>query len=270
MDNTSDKTNSAGTQPWVTGFASQHTDEQVGLRVFGKAKRESTLPVIVYFHGGLFNCGNVEDAAGLARRLASEAVIVCVDYPLAPKLHFPATVEVAFEALLWTAVHAPELGGDAKRLLVAGDQAGGNLAAVVSMMARDRGLKIDHAKLKGQVLINPMLDPQQTTKSMQQADDCPCRKAWSDYLPCVSDALHPYAAPTASRRLGGLAPALIISSELDPLRDEAEQYAAKLIAAGVPVQVRRLESAKGRTVQPDHPSFEYVVQMVSQFMADAA
>jgi len=269
MKPTSSTTDSAGAQPWATEFASQHTEEKVGLRVFGKGERASGLPVIVYFHGGLFNCGTVEDAAGLARKLVSEAVIVCVDYPLAPRLHFPATVELAFEALLWTAAHAPELGADATRMLVAGDQAGGNLAAVVAMMARDRGLRIDHARLQGQVLISPMLDPQQATQSMQQADDCPCRKAWSDYLPCASDAMHPYAAPATSRRLGGLAPALIISAELDPLRDEAEQYAAKLIAAGVPVQMRRLEGAKGRLAEPGHPGFDQVVQIVSQFVADA-
>lgn len=270
MEHTSDKTDSADMQPWVTGFASRHTEEKVALRVYGKARRETALPVIVYFHGGLFNCGNVEDAAGLARRLASEAVVVCVDYPLAPRLHFPATVEVAFEALQWSAAHASTLGADARRMFVAGDQAGGNLAAVVAMMARDRGLRVDHAGLNGQALINPMLDPQQTTKSMQAADDCPCRKAWADYLPCVSDALHPYAAPASSRRLGGLAPALIISAELDPLRDEAEQYAGKLIAAGVPVQMRRLTGIKGSPVQPGQPSFNSVVQMLSQFVADAA
>jgi acetyl esterase len=268
MKTTSNTSDSTGMQPWATEFASQHTAEKVGLRVFGQGECAADLPVIVYFHGGLFNCGTVEDAAGLARQLASEAIIVCVDYPLAPRLHFPATVELAFEALLWTAAHAPELGADASRMLVAGDQAGGNLAAVVAMMARDRGLRIDHARLQGQILISPMLDPQQATQSMQKADDCPCRKAWSDYLPCASDAMHPYAAPATSRRLGGLAPALIISAELDPLRDEAEQYAAKLIAAGVPVQMRRLEGAKGRLAEPGHPSFDHVVQIVRQFVAD--
>lgn len=270
MEPTLNNTESAGMQPWITEFASQHTEERVGLSVFGKGGGASDFPVIVYFHGGLFNCGTVEDAAALARRLASEAVIVCVDYPLAPKLHFPATVELAFEALLWTAAHGSELGADATRIFVAGDQAGGNLAAVVAMMARDRSLRSDHARLQGQVLISPLLDPQQATRSMQKADDCPCRKAWSDYLPCASDSMHPYAAPATSRRLGGLAPALIISAELDPLRDEAEQYAAKLIAAGVPVQMRRIEGAQGRLAQPGHSSFDHVVQIVSQFVADAA
>jgi acetyl esterase len=262
--------NTADMQPWSTEFASQHTEETVGLRVFGKSEGGAARPAVLYFHGGLFNCGSVEDAAGMARALAGEAAIVCVDYPLAPKLHFPATVELAFEALQWTAAHASELGVDAARIVVAGDQAGGNLAAAVAMMARDRGLGIDRAKLRGQVLISPMLDPQQATQSMQKAGDCPCRKAWSDYLPCASDAMHPYAAPITSRRLGGLAPALIVSAELDPLRDEAEQYAAKLIAAGVPVQMRRLQDAQGRLVQPEHPNFDQVVQIVSHFVADVA
>lgn len=266
MDSTTDKADNI----WGASFASPHAHEKVALQVYGKAKRKSALPVVVYFHGGLFNCGSVEDAAELARSLASEAVVVCVDYPLAPKLHFPATVEVALEALQWTAAHAPKLGADARRLFVAGDQAGGNLAAAVAMMARDRGLRIDHARLEGQVLINPMLDPQQATKSMQAAADCPCRKAWTDYLRCASDALHPYAAPVSSSRLGGLAPALIVSAELDPLRDEAEQYAGKLIAAGVPVQMRRLPGIKGSPVQPGQPGFELLAQMVGRFVAGTA
>jgi acetyl esterase len=262
--------NTVDMQPWSTQFASQHTEEKVGLRVFGKSEDGAARAAVLYFHGGLFNCGSVEDAAGVARALAGEAAIVCVDYPLAPKLHFPATVELAFEALQWTAAHAAEFGADAARIVVAGDQAGGNLAAAVAMMARDRGLGMDRAKLRGQVLISPMLDPQQATQSMQKASDCPCRKAWSDYLPCASDAMHPYAAPITSRRLAGLMTALIVSAELDPLRDEAEQYAAKLIAAGVPVQMRRLQGAQGRLVQPGHPNFDQVVQIVSQFVADVA
>lgn len=256
-----------GTQPKLEAFASSHAQEQVGLQVYG-TKAKTALPVVVYFHGGLFNCGRVEDSAAIAKALSTQSIVVCVDYPLAPKLHFPATVEVAFESLLWAAEAAPKLGGDATRLFIAGDQAGGNLAAAVAMMARDRGLRLDHAKLIGQVLITPMLDPQLTTKSMQDASDSPCRKAWREYLRCVSDTMHPYAAPTCSRRLGDLAPALVISAEQDPLRDEAEQYAGKLIAAGVPVQMRRLKAGKVPAVHPDHPEFAQLVQIVSQFVAD--
>ena len=254
--------------PWLTDFSSRHAGGAVGMRVYGKTGR-AVRPVVVYFHGGLFNCGKIEDAAAIAEALASDNIVACVDYPLAPKLHFPATVETAFEALQWVAAEAFRWGGSNKHLIVAGDQAGGNLAAAAAMMARDRGLGVDQAKLLGQILISPMLDPGQTTPSMQLAADCPCRKAWSDYLGCVSNAAHPYAAPLTSRRLTGLAPALVISAEDDPLRDETEQYATKLIAAGVPVQVRRMGQGEGSPARPTHPEFQRVAQTLSQFIVDA-
>jgi acetyl esterase len=148
---------------------------------------------------------------------------------------------------------------------VAGDQAGGNLAAVTAMMARDRAAR----PLAGQILLTPLLDPMQASASMRAAIDCPCRKGWADYLPFISDAMHPYAAPIHSVRLGALAPALIITAELDPLRDEAESYAAKLIAAGVPVQVRRLDKVNGDVIHPTHPRFDFVVNTVLQFVAES-
>ncbi|HZV61183.1 MAG TPA: alpha/beta hydrolase [Methylophilaceae bacterium] len=256
------------TQPWLADFSSRHAGGKVGLQVYGKAKRAAARPLIVYFHGGLFNCGTVEDAAAIAAALSAEHVVACIDYPLAPRLQFPATVEAAFEALLWAATAAPSLGADARRLYIAGDQAGGNFAAVVAMMARDRGLHIDHAKLCGQILITPMLDPQLSTRSMQAEGAGSCHKAWKEYLTCVSNSMHPYASPTCSKRLGNLAPALVVSAERDPMRDEAEQYAAKLIAAGVPVQMRRLQAGNVPAVHPDHPEFAQLVQIVSQFVAD--
>ncbi|MES2553137.1 MAG: alpha/beta hydrolase [Pseudomonadota bacterium] len=255
-------------QPQVSSFPLSCGSE-VSVRVFGKGKKNAGLPMVVYFHGGLFNCGKVEDAEAIARAIADVAVVVCVDYPLAPKLHFPATVELAFDAVKWACTNSARLGANNDKIFVAGDQAGGNLAAAVSMMSRDRKLaKLCDGDLKGQLLINPMLDPQQTTKSMQAAEDSPCRKAWADYLPCVSDSMHPYAAPMLSQRLGGLAPALIISAERDPMRDEAEQYASKLIISGVPVQMRRIKDAKGGLANPDNPDFAEVAQIVRQFITD--
>ena len=259
---------SISNQPRLADFSSRHAGGKVELQVYGQNNRPAARPMIVYFHGGLFNCGTVEDAAAIAAALSADNVVACVDYPLAPRLHFPATVEVAFEALLWAAAAAPGLGANAKRLYIAGDQAGGNFAAAVAMMARDRGLHIDHAKLCGQILITPMLDPQLSTRSMQAEGAGSCHKAWKEYLTCVSNSMHPYASPTCSKRLGNLAPALIISAERDPMRDEAEQYAAKLIAAGVPVQMRRLQAGKVPAVNPDHPEFAQLVQIVSQFVAD--
>lgn len=252
-----------------TAFRSAAGASEIALNVFGKRADGALAPLIVYFHGGLFNSGTLEDAQSIAQVLADSAVVVCVDYPLAPKTQFPATVEIAFEALQWACAHAAELGADAARVLVAGDQAGGNLAAALAMMARDRGLSATGSgKLKGQILITPMLDPIQSTLSMRAAADCPCRQAWADYLPAASDAIHPYAAPLHSRRLAGLAPTLIVTAERDPLRDEAEQYAAKLIAAGVPVQVRRLEAAGSGLLDQRCPHFSVVADAIVRFIAD--
>ena len=254
--------------PELAKFACTESGAAVSLRIFGKRAKAAAAPLILYFHGGLFNCGSVADADSLAQALAAHAVVVCVDYPLAPELRFPQTVELAFEALQWAWSHAAALGADAAGIIVGGDQAGGNLAAAVALLARDRTVP-NRPPLKAQCLITPMLDPFQTTPSMRAACDCPCRKGWVDYLPRAGDAMHPYASPLNSRRLGGLAAALIITAERDPLRDEAEQYAAKLIAAGVPVQVRRFEGA-GNLASAEHEQFAAVSAAIAQFVAESA
>ncbi|MDB5774815.1 MAG: Alpha/beta hydrolase fold-3 domain protein [Herbaspirillum sp.] len=251
--------------PSFEQFADQESGVDVTLRIFGKRPKLAGAPLILYFHGGLFNCGAVTDADQLAQALAASAVVVCVDYPLAPELHFPRTVELAFEALQWAWDNAAALGAAPSRVIVAGDQAGGNLAAAVALMARDRAVP-NRPVLKAQILITPMLDPFQTTPSMRAAGDCPCRQGWADYLPSAGDAMHPYASPLNSRRLGSLAMALVMTAERDPLRDEAEQYAGKLIAAGVPVQMRRFDGA-GNLANAEHPQFEVMTDTVAQFTA---
>jgi acetyl esterase/lipase len=257
--------------PLTLSFSYPQAPDGIRLRVFGKreggGKRGRALPLIVYFHGGMFICGTLDDADGIAAALAEHAVVLTVDYPPAPQVRFPDTAEIAFEALQWAQLHAQELGADENDILVAGDQAGGNLAAAVAMMARDRLAATGRRfYLQGQILIAPMLDPDQTSASMQAAGDCPCQQGWAAYLPADSDALHPYAAPAQSRRLGGLVPALIITAEHDALRDEAEQYAAALIAAGVPVQVRRFEGVGGKLADPQHACFSALVSTAAQFM----
>ncbi|HWZ48272.1 MAG TPA: alpha/beta hydrolase [Herbaspirillum sp.] len=255
--------------PDFAQFPDRENGATVTLRIFGKRANTGSaaaLPLILYFHGGLFNCGSVADADSLAQRLAAQAVVVCVDYPLAPELHFPRTVELAYEALQWAWRQAASIGADATRVIVAGDQAGGNLAAAVALMARDRAAP-NGPVLKAQLLITPMLDPFQTTPSMRAAGDCPCRQGWADYLPAAGDAMHPYASPLNSRRLGGLPAALVITAERDPLRDEAEQYAAKLIAAGVPVQVRRFDGG-GNLAHAEHAQFAAMIETVMQFATE--
>lgn len=253
--------------PTNSAFRLSWRNDEIAVRVFGARAGQEVLPLILYFHGGLFNCGALQDAEHLAKALSHVAVLVCVAYPLAPDFHFPETVEVAFEALQWAYAHAAELGADPARIIVAGDQAGGNLAAVAALMARDRIAPSKTLRpLAGQILLTPLLDPNQVSGSMRAAAALPCRKGWAEYIPFISDAMHPYAAPIHSRRLGNLPPALIITAELCPLRDEAEEYAAKLICAGVPVQVRRMERAEGGLVNPAHPQFRAVVEAIVQFV----
>ena len=250
----------------TTSFHSTVYAEPIALQVFGTPAKHKQ-PVMLFFHGGLFNCGRIDTAHALATALSEHVIVVCVDYPLAPRLHFPGTIEVAYQALDWVCQHAASIGADAARVFVGGEQAGGNLAAVVAMLFRDRGLGCkQRLQLSGQILINPMLDATQTSPSMRTTVDSPCRVAWADYMQVASNATHPYVSPVNSCRLAGLAPTLVMTSECNPLRDEAEAYAAKLLLAGVPVQVRRLEECSQPLTSPQHPAFTEVCLLSRQFM----
>lgn len=251
---------------WTTTFQFSKTGQSIALHVFGKHDAKHRRPVVIYFHGGLFNCGKVEAAYAMASALSGHAVIVCVDYPLAPSMHFPDTIEVAYESLTWVAKNIGLIGADVNSVFVAGEQAGGNLAAVLAMLCRDRG--INHIRLSGQILINPMLDALQTSKSMGATSDSPCRKAWADYIQVTSNATHPYVSPVNSCRLAGLAPALLITSNGNPLRDEAEAYAAKLLLAGVPVKVQRLEEGAQSLVSDQSAAADTACQLIRHFIND--
>ncbi|MFL6675965.1 MAG: alpha/beta hydrolase [Massilia sp.] len=214
----------------------------------GPAARRDTL--IVFFHGGGFVEGDLDDADEFLRHLAGSSeqqVVMASNYTLATVKPFPAAVEDAHAVLLWAKKHKRQLGWNGKKMLVAGIEAGANLAAVCALMSRDRGAP----PLVGQILIMPMLDPGLSSCSMREMPNCPdqeklvdgCAAAYRGYLPNAADRSHPYASPLQSSRLRNLPPALILSAEDDPLRDEAEQYAAKLISCGVPTTVRRLPPA---------------------------
>jgi acetyl esterase/lipase len=207
--------------------------------------------LIVFFHGGGFVDGNLDDSDPFLRHLAEASaypVVLSSTYTLAGVKPFPAAVEDAHAVLMWAKKNKAKLGWTGKRMLVAGIEAGANLAAVCALMARDRGAP----QLAGQILIMPMLDPALSTCSMRQMPTCrdearmveECAAAYRDYLPHPADRCHPYASPLQSSRLKNLPPALILSVEDDPLRDEAEAYGSKLIAFGVPTTVRRLSAAR--------------------------
>ena len=208
--------------------------------------------LLVFFHGGGFIGGDLDDADTFLRHLStsssSNQLVLASCYTLATTRPFPAAVEDAHAVLVWARKNKAKLGWNGKRLIVAGIEAGANLAAVAALMARDRSGPV----IDGQVLIMPMLDPGLTTCSMRDVklDDGmakvadTCAASYRGYLPNPADRGHPYASPLRSSRLRNLPQALILSAEDDPLRDEAEQYAAKLSAAGVSTTLRRLDPAQ--------------------------
>jgi acetyl esterase len=194
------------------------------------------LPVVLFFHGGGFVIGNLDTHDSACRELANgtPAIVVSVDYRLAPEHPYPAAPDDCFAAVKWAQAHAGELGGDPARLAVAGDSAGGNLAAVISLMARDAG----GPPLRAQILVYPATDLTMSHPSIDENGEgyllTKETMHWfmGHYQPDVS---HTKASPMAADNLSGLPPALVITGEFDPLRDEGEAYADRLRQAGVPV-----------------------------------
>lgn len=199
-------------------------------------------PVTLYFFGGGFVFGSVEITDHICRALAHRArtLVVSVDYRLAPEAPFPAAVEDACAALRWVLQHAANDGGDASRIAVAGDSAGGNLAAVLAQWAREQGMVLRH-----QLLLYPPMDAAGDSDSYREfANDYAFTAAqmdwfWRQYLP--STAMHEdvRASPLRQRELRGLPAATVFTAEYDPLRDEGEAYARALQAAGVRVAHKR-------------------------------
>ena len=202
-------------------------------------------PVLLFLHGGGFFLGSPHSHGPVARELAARSgrVVVSVDYRLTPEHQFPAAVDDCFAALQWVAAHAAELDGDASRVSVAGDSAGGNLSAVLTLRARDEG----GPAIDAQVLIYPVTDSSLDTVSMRDNAEGYMLTAasmgwmWGMYVPDEAQRTGPYASPLQAADHSALPPALVITAEYDPLRDEGEAYAAKLAAAGVPVQQVRFD-----------------------------
>jgi acetyl esterase len=196
-------------------------------------------PVLVYLHGGGWVCGTLDTHDGICRALTNGAgcLTISVDYRLAPEHKFPAAVEDAYAATSWAAANPAEISGDPARLAVGGDSAGGNLAAAVALMARDRG----SPKLAFQLLIYPISSFQFDFPSYQEnaqgflLTTADMRWYWGHYLAAEEDGRGPYASPLQAPDLSGLPPALVITAEYDPLRDEGEAYAACLREAGAQV-----------------------------------
>lgn len=216
----------------------------IGVRVYRPAA-EGPHPLLLLLHGGGWALGDLETHDGVSRSLcnAAPAVVVAVDYRRAPEHRFPAALDDADACLRWSADHARELGADPDRIVVGGDSAGGNLAAALALLARDRR----GPEIAAQILIYPVLDARCDTPSFAENGSGyfltleKMRWFWRMYLPEGDDGSSPYASPLRSRDLSGLPPAFVVTAEYDPLRDEGERYVERLRAAGVPATFRRYD-----------------------------
>ena len=222
----------------------------VALRLYPGADLQRPGAFVLHLHGGGFVGGSLDSGAAVAGVLAAHAAVVgSLDYPLAPAHPFPQAVEAGYRG---AAVAGPASVAAKRRhrnglapLFIAGEDAGGNIAAAVALIARDRG----GPALAGQILLSPMLDACIATASQRDARDgplgCPCADGWRAYLAQATDAMHPYASPGTSLRLAGLPPTLLLTSIDDPLRDETLAYARRLGEAGVAAQASVLPVATG-------------------------
>jgi acetyl esterase len=200
------------------------------------------LPLVVYFHGGGWVIGDVEIVDKPCRALAnaSGCVVASVNYRLSPETKFPGPVEDCYAATRWLSEHAGSVGTDTRSVAVAGDSAGGNLAAAVALMARDRGAPA----IAYQLLIYPVTMPAAGSTFASYSDNADgylLTRAgmvwfWDHYLATPDDGKNPYASPLHAADLSGLPPAMVITAEFDPLRDEGLAYARRLQEAGVSVK----------------------------------
>ena len=220
---------------------------EIKIRIY-RPHAEAGLPIVLFMHGGGFILGDLDSHDEVARVITMKAdcVTVAVDYRLAPEYPFPAAPEDCFAALRWTAEHAGEFGGDTSRIAVCGDSAGGNLAAVLTLRARDEG----GPRICAQALIYPLTD----AVDADEFKPAPDGKLYffkakdgayfnSLYLPAAGDARHPHASPMFAEAVAGLPPAFVLTAEYDPLCRQGEAYAARLKAAGVEVAHSRYAGA---------------------------
>jgi acetyl esterase len=239
------------TLPEVASVSDETAAESIPVRVYRPAAA-GPLPTLVYFHGGGFVIGDLDTHEAVCRALCRDvrAVVVSVGYPLAPEHRFPAAVEAAYAALAWVAEHVDHYGADATRIAVGGDSAGGNLAAVCAQLAHADGLV-----LAGQLLIYPAVDLLGDYASRTENAEgyflslADMRWFAEHYIGMSEDdprvqaiARDPRISPLLADSLEGLAPAVVVTAEYDPLRDEGNVYAAALEKAGVPVVHKELPS----------------------------
>jgi len=236
-----------GTGPPVARIVDHVLPGNLKVRVYSNRREpldgQGAQAAVMYMHGGGWVLGDLDTHDALCRRLAveSDCAIIAIDYALSPEARFPVALHQCYDATVHVANHADAFGVDPGRIAVAGDSAGGNLAAAVAMKARDQG----GPPIRLQVLVYPVIEPSFDTSSYQAfAEQHGLTRAsmqwfWQQYL--GQQAPTPHAAPSLAASHEGLPPAHIVTAEYDVLRDEGEAYARQLSAAGVPVTHRRYD-----------------------------
>lgn len=219
----------------------------IPARVYTGKGAGAGAPIVLYFHGGGWVVGDLGIVDQPCRDIANEvgAIVISVDYRLSPETKFPGPVDDCYAAVTWAAKNAASLGGDASKLVVSGDSAGGNLAAVMSLKARDE----NGPAIAAQWLIYPVTDAATNSTYRSYADNAndytltagDMEWFWNHYINGPADNDNPYAAPIKAANLAGLPPALVVTAEYDPLRDEGDAYAEKLAAAGVNVTHKKFD-----------------------------
>lgn len=215
-------------------------DGKINLRIY-TPEGKGLLPLLVFFHGGGWVTGDLDSADAPLRAIANDAhrIVVSVEYRLAPEHKFPVAVNDCYHAIKWTAENAAVLGGDSQRIAVGGESAGGNLAAVACLIARDQGFPL----IEKQVLIYPATDFSGNYLSRDKFNGYFLTKDAlqyfeNHYFQKEKDRENAHASPILAENLSGLPPALVVTAEYDPLHDEGEAYACRLKKAGVKITYR--------------------------------
>jgi acetyl esterase len=244
----------------------------LSVRFYESENRLEAGPLVLYFGGGAFQQAPLPVAERpVARALAERgAMVVEADYAGALDNAFPEALEQAFAVLGCICTRRKQFGGGKSQLFVAGEEAGGNIAAGVALKARDQL----PGQLAGQLLMSPMIDPQMASGSMRTAGDIGMLRRWTDgwsrYLQSACSFIHPYAAPCLCSRLSGVAPALVMTAEDDPLHDEVEDYAKRLILADVEVRTHVFPPGSGWTNIYKGEGGAWVTSVCDEFASFAA
>lgn len=215
---------------------------KIPVRIFVPHGSVTPYPVVVYFHGGGWVLGSIEESQALCHKITrrTPAVVISVDYRLAPENKFPVAAEECYAVTKWACEHAADFSGDPDRIAVCGESAGGNLAAAVALMARDKG----GPHLRFQALFYPALESYLDRMVFAQCKDQVFLTYdtmdwfWNQYLRSSQDRHDPYASPLAAQDLSRLPPALVVVAEHDPLTSQGELYADRLRKAGSRVTLR--------------------------------